>query len=439
VPSEVPGFPLAEELSASRLVDEMGLVGLARIENLGFSRNGRSIDLISVGDGPRAALIVGAPHPNEPTGCLTIRRLLARIAEEGGLRDAPDWQWHFIPAIDIDGLALNEEWFGGPLELERYLSGFYRPPFRLQPEYSFPLLLPGYRFNAQTPENACWRKALESVRPDLQCALHGADTGGAFFILSDRSPALAERLSSIPPHFGLRLNEIGEPFADMKPHRPGVLAFPAFTEAMTRAHARGTRPDSVWDAGDSSAGYAAKRFGTLSMTCEVPLWHDARERSDAPSGRTLGEVIADRVQQLRQDQQLLAAAMPALPGTGDSFETQALVVSLEDFLRTADRSIAALQEARSVNHADRILSQADLVLMEPGTAGLRTVAMLARLARITGEREILAEASRRLDGRLTELYRATRLTPAPLERATELQIAAIVESARSLSGLTPAA
>lgn len=432
------GFPLAEELSASRVVDELGLVGRADVEHLGVSRDGRPIDLISVGQGPRAALIVGAPHPNEPTGCLTIVRLLARIAEEGRLREAPDWRWHFIPAIDIDGLALNEAWLRGPLTLDRYLGGFYRPPFRLQPEYSFPLELPGYRFTAQTPESACWRTALEAIRPDLQCALHGADTGGAFFILSDQSPVLAERLSAIPEHFGLRLNEIGEPFADMEPHRPGVLSFPAITDAIARAGARGERPDSVWNAGASSADYAKKHFGTLSVTCEVPLWHDARELSDEPSGRTLGEAIADRIEQLRQDQQLLAAARPVFQAANDSFEAQALAEALEDALSAADTSIAALREARSAGGADRPLSHAELVLIEPGTAGLRSVAMLVRLARITDEGKVLADARRRLDTRLAALYRTTRLTPVPVQRSTELQVAAIVESARFLSGLTTA-
>lgn len=425
-------FPLADELSASVLSAGLGLTGLVRVENLGTSRAGRPIDLISVGDGPRAALIVGAPHPNEPTGCLTIVRLLRRIARQGQIREAPGWQWHFIPAIDIDGIALNESWFRGPLTLDRYVSGFYRPPFRLQPEYSFPLELPGYRFTAETPENACWRRALEFVRPDLQCSLHGADAGGAFFILSDPAPGIAHRLANMPSEFGLHLNEIGEPFGDMQAHHPGVLSFPAFTDAMTRAAARGERPDTVWNAGNSSAGYARARFGTFSMTCEVPLFSDAREGDDESSGRTLGEVIGDRVAQLRQDQKLLTEAAPTIHGA-DSFEEKALADALEDFLSTADTSISTLLAVQS-SDGDRLLSRAELVLMEPGTAGLRIVAMLTRLARISGEDAVFAGARSRLDARVAALSQTARLTPVPLRRATDLQIAAILESARFLGG-----
>jgi hypothetical protein len=98
-------LPLVEELEAERMVEAAQLRGLAKITRLGSSAGGRLIDMISVGEGRRAALIVGAPHANEPIGCLTIQRLLKRLGSDPHLRDHSGYRWHLIPAIDNDGNA----------------------------------------------------------------------------------------------------------------------------------------------------------------------------------------------------------------------------------------------------------------------------------------------------------------------------------------------
>src|SRR6185312_15264501 len=74
-------LPLSGDLDGHALVRATGAGGVARVERLGLSRGGRPIDLVSVGSGSRAALIVGAPHANEPIGCATIVRLLMRLAQ----------------------------------------------------------------------------------------------------------------------------------------------------------------------------------------------------------------------------------------------------------------------------------------------------------------------------------------------------------------------
>ena len=417
-------IPTADELQARDIVDRLGLTSRARVEQLGLSGNGRSIDMISVGEGDRSALIVGAPHPNEPTGCLTALRLLSRLATGGGLTEAPGWQWHVIPAIDIDGVALNQQWFSGPLTLDRYLRGFFRPPFRLQPEYGFPLELPEYRFQSGTPESACWQRALELVRPDLQCSLHGADTGGAFFIISRESPELAERLASLPAAFGVSLNPTGEPFADMEVYQPGILSFPPVESFAARLD---------WNAGDSSAGYADKRFGTFSITCEAPLWHDPREVSPAPSDRTMADVIGERIVQLREDEVLLTSALPQLAPSADTFESRALVAALEDALNRAPAAMVGLRESTASHSSGGLLPVRDLVRLEAGTTALRTPAMLARLAGLAHEELIEAGAEELLSSRLRVFSRTAHLKPVSLEASTGLQLATIVEGANALS------
>lgn len=430
-------LPGPEELTAHAIVHTLGLAGKVRIEELGRSRTGRPIPLISVGEGPLSALVVGAPHPNEPTGCLTILRMLARFAAMAEPPIVPGWQWHFIPAIDIDGVALNAGWLSESPALETYLAHFYRPPFRLQPEYGFPLDLPQYSFSTETPENACWKKALEMTKPDLQCSLHGADSGGAFFILSAEHRDLADRLTPLPASFGVSLNAVGEPFAEMAVFQPGVFSFPSVAAIIEGGIRHGSKPKTFWNAGDSSAGFAAERFGTFSLTCEVPLWRDAREGDSRLSDRTLGEVVDERVRLLREDAEALGDSLPALRPAIGTFEAHALLESLEDALAGAVGVMSALARARPRGAEGHRLRISDLVSAEAGTYCLRTPAMLLRLASITGSGAVEDLARSMLDARLTRFRKATRLSPVPLAWATGVQMAAI-DAAASVLGRSSA-
>ncbi len=423
----------ADNLAADAIIDRFGLAGRVQVHHLGTSRAGRPIPLLSLGAGGNSALIVGAPHPNEPTGCLTVLAMLARLARQPNFAQTPGWQWHFIPAIDVDGIALNEGWFSETPNLTSYLAHFYRPPFRLQPEYSFPIDLPGYRFNAETPESACWQRALEITRPRLQCSLHGADAGGSFFLLSDNDPKLADELVQLPAGFGVPLNEVGEPLAELTTFRPGVFAFPSVVHTITRAVSAGTAPQTTWDAGDSSSGFASRRFGTFSMTCEVPLWRDSREGDQTPSGRTLGQVIDERISQIRQESEAVMGSLPALESRIASFEARALADALADSSAGAARTTAALAQLRHTAAEDRPLRQCDLVGFEYGTAGMRVPAMLLRLATLAEDGAAAAAARPLLDDRLAVFREATRLSAIPAAVSTDLQIAAVLATAAHLS------
>lgn len=424
-------LPLPNQLDGASIVRRAGLAGTARVERLGASRGGRPIDLISIGSGDRNALIVGAPHANEPIGCLTIVRMLERFAFDRTLHDS-GWQWHFIPAIDMDGITLNQGWFRGPRTLHHYLDNFYRPPFRLQPEYSFPLEVPGYRFTAETPESTCWRQALEHVRPQLQCSLHGADTGGSFFILSEDRPALAAELVTLPAAHRITLNRLGETFADLHEFRPGAFSFPKLEDKIARAVAAGTPPDSVWNAGDSSAGFAAKRFHTLSMTCEVPLWRDPREEDTRDSGLTLVDVISQEQAMLREDEKLLRGLLPTLRTRLTTFDEQSLAASLGDFVASADEWVQEIEEAKSDPIARKTLRNCDLVQYEFGAASLRNLAMARRLLPASSTDSTATAVRSLFASRLAAYSRAAKLLPVPLEQSTGLQRSAILAATRSI-------
>jgi hypothetical protein len=425
-------LPLSGDLDGHALVQRLGVVD-TRVERLGLSRAGRPIDLISVGHGSRAALIVGAPHANEPIGCATIERLLTRLARDRKLRNDSGWQWHFIPAIDIDGIALNEPWFRGERTLKRYFDSFYRPSFRLQPEYTFPLAVPGYRFDRETPESRSWRSALEHLRPQLQCSLHGADTGGSFFIVSDFRSRLCTQLASLPKAFDITLNSIGDSSAELTEFTPGIFSFPNIASTIEKALASRKRPQAIWNAGDSSAGYSVKRFGTFNMACEVPLWRDTRERDPRPSGQTLAGVLDDEIQIVRADEKLLKPFLDTLAARASSDMERELFASVEEAVLQTDGVVGELEEMKAIPAAQRVLANRELVQYEGGTAMFRTLAMAERLGRLTGANEIRALASDQLAERLSDFQRSARLTPVPLSSSTGLQMAAILATTRDLA------
>lgn len=359
-------LPLSADLDGHALVRRLAMTHVAQVERLGSSRAGRPIDLISVGRGSRAALIVGAPHANEPIGCATIVRLLMRLARDRELREGWDWRWHFIPAIDMDGIALNEGWFRGERTLARYLDNFYRPPFKRQPEYAFPLEVPGYRFDRETPETACWRLALDRIRPQLQCSLHGADTGGSFFLASDPQPRLCKVLADLPNQSGITLNTVGDSSAGLSGIAPGVFSFPNIESQIANAASK-----DAWNAGDSSEGYSRKRYRTFNMICEVPLWRDARERDPRPSGRTLGEVLDEQIGMVREDEKLLTPFLPALRAASNGDAAGALFASVEDAVQGGSGGIEELEELRTSENTRRVLAIATSFNMntEPPCSG----------------------------------------------------------------------
>ena len=79
------------------------------------------------------------------------------------------------------------------------------------------------------------------------------------------------------------------------------------------------------------------------------------------------------------------------------------------------------------------LSYRDLVQYEFGPAMFRTLAMAKRLARLADVDGLRIAARRELGERLMGYQRAARLIPVPLTSSTEVQMAAILATARDLT------
>ncbi len=266
--------------------------------------------MVSIGNGPRNALVFAGPHPNEPIGFLTVLSL-AEFVRENDLGHT----WHIIGCVDPDGARLNESWYAGPLDRERYLRGFYRPPFHEQVEWTFPDGL---------PETRALKNVIDEVRPDLLCSLHNGELGGVFYYLSEDRPRLADTLAHLPTGIPLHVGEAELP--GTRRIRPGVFVFPGLA-AVNQAVP-----------GMSSVHYASQ-YGTFSLVIEVPLWSDERSTDTSGSGEQRADVLA-RVADMIED----VDRMPDLPV--DDF-----VVQDSPFLRSYAESRPAAAKLAGVLRA----------------------------------------------------------------------------------------
>ncbi len=269
--------------------------GRCRVREVGRSRAGRPLVLVSVDDGEHTVLVVGGPHPNEPVGLAAAVRLAERVLE---LPPRPGVGWHVLLCLDPDGAALNEGWLQGPLTAARHYEHFFRPAFHEQPE-----LLP-HPDGPLTPmpESRVLTGLIDELRPVLQCSLHGVDFGGAFVQLTRPLPALAEPFARSVARGGIPLDVDSYDALGWHSPAPGTYLMPP--------PGRGRQP--LPDRPELSTWAYAGRYGGTTAVLEVPMWAidavgDARPAPDVPAA--VG-ACADR---LRSRVAELTALLPQVP------------------------------------------------------------------------------------------------------------------------------
>jgi hypothetical protein len=137
---------------------------------------------------------------------------------------------------------------------------------------------------------------------------------------------------------------------------------------------------------------------------------------------------------LRADEKLLKPFLPALR-TESSDAAAALFASVEEAVRETSGAVEELEGMKASAKAKRNLSHRELVQYEYGTAMFRTLAMAGRLARLAGVEGLRVAARQALQERLIGYQRSARLMPVPLSSSTNLQMAAILTTAGSLTDL----
>ncbi|MFJ2861318.1 M14 family zinc carboxypeptidase [Kitasatospora sp. NPDC087314] len=255
-----------------------------RLREVGRSRAGRPLLLLSVDRGPRAVLVVGGPHPNEPIGTAGALRLAEVLLAR---QPRPGLSWHLLLCLDPDGAALNAGWLDGSLTMRRHYEHFFRPSFEEQPE----LLPAADAGRPPMPESLALTGLIDELRPFLQCSLHGVDFGGAFIQLTAPVPRLPGLFASSVRRAGLPLDiDPFDAFGWASPS-PGTYLMPA-ADGAGRSRVLPDEPElSTWS--------YARRYGGVTAVLEVPMWavdavgdgrpHPAVERAVGAAARTLRE------------------------------------------------------------------------------------------------------------------------------------------------------
>ncbi|MFJ4338685.1 M14 family zinc carboxypeptidase [Streptomyces sp. NPDC088915] len=262
--------PTLEELDRELAKTAAEHPAVCTLREIGRSRAGRPMTLLTLPGGPKQVLVIGAPHPNEPIGLAVIPALARYLAEHPQAREKVSW--HLVGCADPDGVAANQDWWSTtwPPTLEPYHRGMYRPVAAAQPEWTFPTPA----FDATLPETLALMRVIDDVRPALTVSLHGSDTGGVWAMASRAEPALPQIMAVLAARYGLRVEETPSDCIGLPSFGAGAYLLAPPAPAETDGPPGGS-DDREWDpAGSSSAHYTA-RHGGLGLFPEVPMWASA--------------------------------------------------------------------------------------------------------------------------------------------------------------------
>jgi len=311
-------FPTVDEMAAFTRRLAAVHPGRVTVRELGRSRQGEAIELISIAaPGARGrALVIGQPHPNEPIGMATIMAMCEELLADPETLAATDCDWHFVPVADPDGTRLNEGWFAGPFTREHYARHFYRPESDQQVEWTFRFRTDGFDTGEPMPETRALMAAIDLVRPTALASLHNGEMGGGYFYATAGAPtAYYEQLGRLCTSHGipLHLGDPETPFSQVL--APAVFTVPRAQQIYDFLTSVGGDPASLVS-GTSSLEYAELVSPDVAgIAIELPYWRDDRsdDTSEDPEGRTLTDVVL-RGLALQDD---MASRIRELLGAGD--------------------------------------------------------------------------------------------------------------------------
>ncbi|MBQ0852672.1 dehydrogenase [Streptomyces sp. BH-SS-21] len=316
-------YPSVDELGvrAAALVDRRPRD--ARLRQVGTSRAGLPLRLLSVGHGSRHVLVVAGPHANEPVGGATVLRLAERALADPRLCDGADVTWNLLLCLDPDGSRRNERWLAGPYTLGHHFRNFFRPGFMEQPEW-----LPDGAAGAALPETRALLALQDELRPFFQCSLHGVDVGGGFVELTRDLPGLAPRLAHIATRLDIPL--------ELAPY--DTLYWPVLGPAVYRIPppTRGDLAAAITEAAVESTWFHPHPYGTVTAVVEAPMWGVAAVQD--PSAPADSEsALRDVARTLRHDtallQELLARIRPHLNTVGGGpGDVDRLLAPVDDYV-----------------------------------------------------------------------------------------------------------
>lgn len=294
-------YPSLAELVLSARALAAHRPALCTLRQVGVSRAGRPLHLLSIGHARRAVLVVAGAHSNEPTGGPTLLAVAERVLRERELR--ADTSWHFLLCADPDGASLHVT--PAPRTLFDYHRGFFRPAAPEQPEWA-PAALPPDRL---PPETRALTRVIDELRPYLQVSLHGTDLGGSWVQLTKDVPGLAEPFAKSAAELHIPVETGASDAAGWPASGPGVHVMPA--------PGAGAAYPSMPDDARSSTWYHVHRYGGLTAVVEVPMWASDLVDDPAPHpdpARAMRRLAARLRRDALEVERVLAEALPRLDG-----------------------------------------------------------------------------------------------------------------------------
>lgn len=429
-------FLTIDELEAN--TRELSNDSRVTITPLGVSRMSRPIEMISLGEGAHDALIVGVPHSNEPVGAVTIERMIALLLANKDERR--NYRWHFIKAIDPEGLKLNAGWLK-TRTVRSYLENFFRPALHRQPDTTFPLDMPGARFTASMPENEAWQRAFALTRPLLHASLHHCDFGGGFFSLSRALPQALAGLDEALQETGLGVDTLEGDVMVMERWNAATHRYPSVPELTACAKAAGAAWAYPWTVGEMSPGFGEAHYGSFTLIAEVPQWDSASLHDDASSDVSRGEHELALRKLSATAREIVVRQVADFPEADLGPDAKECLWALQEGLKMMPASgPAATKDESSWNS---VLSRRDFDLVHTRQAlyVLRSYGLLHRLALLVlGEEPgnsaaltVRATASAAIRRELAVIEARTAFTPIPIEVLTSMQMRSIFVCADALT------
>ena len=418
--------------SSARLADEFP--GLAKRQVIGTSTEGRPIELLTIGHGKRTALFLGAPHPNEPIGVLTLEFLSRLLCERSDLREQLDYTFLIVKASDPDGLALNEGWFKGVFSPLKYALNYYRPPQDEQVEWGFPIHYKTLHFTTPPAETQAVMRLMEQYRPDFLYSLHNASFCGVYFYLSRHLPALFPRLHQLVADQALPLHQ-GEPEVPyIQPWDRAIYPLFGAQEGYDfLAQNLGEDPAPYLSTGTSSDDYLKQLVPhAFSLICELPYYTDPILEDETLAGVYRREALAEGMNRTEATVRMLETHFLALH---DCLLQNRLFRSVAEYLRRTPKRLIAQRNALAAPayQQEATRAQAFDARVCRSFHCLLYLGEMYRLATAIGETARATEMRAHIEDRMAQIDAEGTLQILPLWKLVAIQVGSGILALNTIS------
>lgn len=269
-------FLTVDEMDASSIQLAKEYPEQVTLLELGYSKDNHPIYGLKIGNGSKAGLMYGSPHPNEPMGSMLLEYLSRKMVEDPEFLDAYDYTWYLIKCIDVDGTKKNEKWFKPPFSITNYARHFFRPAGHQQVEWTFPITYKNYSFNKPIPETVSLMNLIDEIKPTFVYSLHNAGFGGTYWYIGKDLPSAWEKLYKVSADQDIPLS-LGEPEVNYIPElAPAIFKMFGTKEIYDYYEAFGNKPpEALIQTGTSAHGYCeAQGYDSTVLVTELPYFYE---------------------------------------------------------------------------------------------------------------------------------------------------------------------